>query len=53
MTQFCFKFENLLVHLATLFNGPPKPEACWNDMSINKYETLILTTVARHDLYLK
>jgi len=23
----------LLVHLAILFNGPPKPQACWSDRS--------------------
>jgi len=27
--------------LAILFNGPPKPEVCWNDWRKNKCEELI------------
>ena len=45
-----FYMFKLLGHSAILFNGPPKPGACWSGRSQGKCEELILTMVAHRYL---
>ena len=42
------RFYSLLGHLAILFSGPPKPEACWSGRNWDKCEERILSTGARY-----
>jgi len=44
-----FSYPVPLGHLVILFNGPPKPEACWRGRSWDKYEKLILTVGSQHN----
>jgi len=39
----------LLGHLVILFDGTPKPEACWSDRSSELCEELVLTAGAQRD----
>ena len=42
----CLFFVILLRHFGILFNGSPKPEACWSCRSLVLFEELILTAGA-------
>ena len=46
--RLCILFIVFLGHLVILFNGPPKPEACWRVRTWKLYEGLVLSAGAQH-----